>query len=82
MGDGRLPSQIQSPNRKTDHVAGIWLHLWHHCQQLGDLLRVAGGIGGDAATETVYGRAKPVQLLVVDDGLFFIIREKKRLKPS
>ena len=23
MGDGRLPSQMQSPNRKTDRVAGI-----------------------------------------------------------
>ena len=26
---------------------------WHHCQQLGDLLRVAGGVGSDAAAETV-----------------------------
>jgi len=25
MGYGRLPSQMQSPNHKTDHPAGIWL---------------------------------------------------------
>ena len=25
----------------------------HHCQQLGDFLRVAGGVGSDATTEAV-----------------------------
>ena len=35
---------------------------WHHCQQLGDFLRVAGGAGSDAAAEAVDGRAEPVQL--------------------
>ena len=35
---------------------------WQHCQQLGDLLRVAGGVGSDAAAEAVYGRAKAMQL--------------------
>ena len=35
---------------------------WQHCQQLGDLLRVAGGVGSDAAAEVVDGRAEPVQL--------------------
>ena len=24
---------------------------WHHCQRLGDLLRVAGGVGSDATAE-------------------------------
>ena len=35
---------------------------WHHCQQLGDLLRIAGGVGSDATAEAVDGRAEPVQL--------------------
>ena len=35
---------------------------WQHCQQLGDLLRVAGGVGSDATAETVDGRAKAMQL--------------------
>ena len=35
---------------------------WQHCQQLGDLLRVAGGVGSDAAAEAVDGQAKAVQL--------------------
>ena len=39
---------------------------WHHCQQLGDLLRVAGGVGSDALAEAVDGRAKAMQLDVVD----------------
>ena len=39
---------------------------WQHCQQLGDLLRVAGSVGSDAAAEAVDGRAEPVQLDVVD----------------
>ena len=37
-----------------------------HCQQLGDLLRVAGGAGSDATTKAVDGRAKAMQLDVVD----------------
>ena len=40
---------------------------WQHCQQLGDLLRVAGGVGSDATAEAVDGRAKTVQFNVVDD---------------
>ena len=35
---------------------------WQHFQQLGDLLRIAGGVGCDATTEAVDGRAKAVQL--------------------
>ncbi len=35
---------------------------WHHCQQLGDLLRVAGGVGSDAMDKAVDGRAKAMQL--------------------
>ena len=38
------------------------LAKWHHCQQLGDLLRVAGGVGSDATAEAVDGRAKAMQL--------------------
>jgi len=38
---------------------------WHHCQQFGDLLRVAGGAGGDATSEAVDGRAKAMQLDIV-----------------
>jgi hypothetical protein len=34
----------------------------HHCQQLFNLLRVAGGVGSDATAEAVDGRAEPVQL--------------------
>ena len=37
----------------------------HHCQQLGDFLRVAGGVGCDATAEAVDGRAKAMQLDVV-----------------
>ena len=40
---------------------------WQHCQQLGDLLRVAGGVGSNATAEAVDGRAEPVQLDVVDN---------------
>ena len=35
---------------------------WHHCQQLGDLPRVAGGVGSDATAEAVDGQAKAMQL--------------------
>ena len=35
---------------------------WQHFQQLSDLLRVAGGVGSDAAAEAVDGRAKAMQL--------------------
>ena len=47
-------------------VSILQRRLWHHCQQLGDLLRVAGGVGSDAAAEAVDGRAKAMQLDVVD----------------
>ena len=40
---------------------------WQHCQQLGDLLRVAGGVGSNATSEAVDGRAKAMQLSVVDN---------------
>ena len=33
-----------------------------HCQQLGDLLRVAGGVGSNATAEAVDGQAKAMQL--------------------
>ena len=36
-----------------------------HCQQLGDLLRVAGGVGSDATAKAVDGRAEAMQLDVV-----------------
>lgn len=38
----------------------------HHCQQLGNLLCVAGGVGSNATAEAVDGRAEAVQLSVVD----------------
>ena len=41
---------------------------WQHCRQLGDPLRVAGGVGSDAAAEAVDGRAKVMQLNVVGSG--------------
>ena len=40
-------------------------HRNGHSQRLGDLLRVAGGVGSDATAEAVDGRAKAVQLDVV-----------------
>ena len=46
----------------TRLLAVLPQRLWHHSQRLGDLLRVAGGAGSDAATEAVDGRAEPVQL--------------------
>ena len=39
----------------------------HHCQQLRNLLRVAGGVGSDAPAEAVDGRAKAMQLDIVDN---------------
>ena len=39
---------------------------WQHCRQPRDLLRAAGGVGSDATSEAVDGRAEPVQLDVVD----------------
>ena len=39
----------------------------HHCQQLGDFLRVAGGVGSNATAEAVDERAKAMQLSVVDN---------------
>ena len=38
------------------------LRSWRHCQQLGNFLRVAGGVGRDATAEAVDGRAKAMQL--------------------
>ena len=38
----------------------------HLCQQLGDLLLVAGGVESDTTAEAVDGRAKAMQLSVVD----------------
>ena len=46
-------------------VSILQRRLWHHCQQLGDLLRVAGGVGSDTAAEAVDGRAKAMQLDVI-----------------
>ena len=34
----------------------------HHCQELGDFLRVAGGVGSDATAEAIDGRAGAKQL--------------------
>ena len=48
--------KFTAPDQKTTH----------HLQQLGDLLRVAGGVGSDATAEAVDGRAKAMQLGVVD----------------
>ena len=52
----------------TRLLAVLPQRLWHHCQQLGDLLRIAGGVGSDAAAEAVDGRAKAMQLNVVGFG--------------
>ena len=49
------------------HLALLQQRSRHQCRQLRNILGVARGIGRDAATETVYGRTKPVQLLVVDN---------------
>ena len=46
----------------TRLLAFLPQRLWHHCQQLGDLLRVAGGVGSNATAEAVDGRAEAVQL--------------------
>ena len=50
----------------TRLLAVLPQRLWHHCQQLGDFLRVAGGVGSDATAEAVDGRAEAMQLDVVD----------------
>ena len=49
----------------TRLLAVLPQRLWHLCRQLGDLLRVAGGVGSDSTAEAVDGRAKAVQLDVV-----------------
>ena len=48
--------KFTAPDQKTTH----------HLQQLGDLLRVACGVESDATAEAVDGRAKAMQLSVVD----------------
>ena len=55
------------------HFQGFYVSVlpqrsWHHCQQLRDLLRVAGGVGSNATAEAVDGQAKAVQLDVVGFG--------------
>ncbi len=53
---------------------------WQHCQQLGDLLRVAGGAGSDATAKAVNGRAKAMQLrdkrsrLIATPDWFMVLR--------
>ena len=61
----RRPPLVQSATRRPHQLSGP--RSWHHCQQLGDLPRVAGGVGSDATAEAVDGRAKAVQLSVVDN---------------
>ena len=39
------------------YVSVLPQRSWHLCQQLGDLLRVAGGVGSDATVEADDGRA-------------------------
>ena len=51
----------------TRLLAVLWSYSRHHCQELGNLLRVAGGVGSDATAEAVDGRAEAVQLDVVDN---------------
>ena len=53
------------------HFQGVYVSIlpqrsWQHFQQLGDLLRVAGGEGSDATAEAVDGRAEAVQVDVAD----------------
>ena len=52
----------------------------HHCQQLGDLLRVAGGVGSNATAEAVDGRAETMQLDVVDNEKSVVEVVEKRIK--
>jgi hypothetical protein len=47
----------------------------HHCQQLGDLLRVAGGVGSDATAEAIYGYRS-------NAAFSNFIREETGLSPS
>ena len=52
---------------KPDWLKVLRQRSWHHSQQLGDLLRVAGSVGSNATAKAVDGRAEPVQLDVVDN---------------
>ena len=54
------------------HFQGFYVSVlpqrsWHHCQQLRNLLPVAGDVGSDATVEAVDGRVKAMQLDVVDN---------------
>ena len=62
-----LPRLVSSDASPRSAKRSARQRSWHHCQQLGDLLRVAGGVGRDATAEAVDGRAKAVQLDVIDD---------------
>ena len=53
--------------QRKAHFQGVCVSIlqrrsWHHCQQLGDFLRVAGGVGSYATAKAVDGRAEPMQL--------------------
>ena len=76
----------QTPRRA--HFQGFCVsprrqRLWQHCQQLGDFLRVAGGVGSDATAEAVDGRAKAMQLDVVDSrivGVGWLCRNRSLIR--
>ena len=58
---------------------------WQHCQQLGDLLCVAGGVGSDATAEAVDGRTKAMQLDVVDSRIVdvgWLSRNRSCIRPE
>ena len=66
-------------------VSILQRRLWHHSQRLGDLLRVAGGVGSDAAAEAVDGRTKAMQLDVVDSRIVdvgWLSRNRSCIRPE
>ena len=63
----RLSSDFEVVRVKRACVSILRRRSLHHCQRLGDFLRVAGGVGSDKSAEAVDERAEAVQLNVVDN---------------
>ena len=42
------PKPAKPSKTRGNLIVVLPLRSWHHCRQLGDLLRVAGGVGSDA----------------------------------
>ena len=78
-GKRKLEGNLRDRPRERPVLQGVCVsrrrrRSRQHCQQLGDFLRVASGVGSDATAEAVDGRAEPVQIDVVDSRIVDVER--------